>query len=335
MSLEVAIILLSWNRKHAVLEAVDRIKRLAGVRFEIVIIDNASSDGSPEALEAAHSDVFVIRETVNRGFAAGVNRGLAEAATMKAPYAWLLNDDTDFQPDALLHLLRFARAHPQFGLISPRLVDLSDPSSEQFSSGLIDWVECTMHHNVAPATFTRLIGAGATAIVPGTALLCEIRAFQAIGPFDSRFFAYWEDTDYSVRAERAGFQCTVVPSIVVGHAATAARQIRPPHYAYYMVRNEALFWSSHQSRTRYFRWLRRWLIHSIEWVAESRDCGNPANADACLDGIWHALTRRFGPRASHPPAPSWFKRWILAHPYFIALLIAGKFSELSRRRKLA
>lgn len=332
---EVTVVLLSWNRKRAVLKAIERVKRLTDVRFEIVVIDNASNDGSADEVAAAHPGIRVIREPVNKGFAGGVNRGLAEAVAMKAAFAWLLNDDTDFQPDTLLQLLRFARAHPQYGLISPKLVDLSDVSTEQFSNGVIDWVGSRMHHNLEPTMFTRLTNTGATAIVPGTALLCEIRAFQTIGPFDSRFFAYWEDTDYSVRAARAGFQCTVVPSIVVGHAATAARQIRPPHYAYYMVRNEALFWSSHQSRTRYFRWLRRWLIHSIEWIAESRDCGNPANADACLDGIWHALTRRFGPRASHPPAPSWFKRSILAHPYFIALLIAGKFSQLSRRRKLA
>lgn len=328
---EVVVILLSWNRKDAVLDSIARIEQLEGVRCGIVVVDNASSDGSPEAIAAAHPDVIVVRETVNGGFAGGVNRGLAEVAKIGAPYAWLLNDDTSFEAHALGELVAFANGNPRYGLLSPRLVDLGDRGNEQFVNGQIDWDTCRMHHNVQASVFERLKEKGATTILPGTALLCDMRVYRAIGPFDTRFFAYWEDTDYAVRAARAGFDCAVIASVVMGHAATRDRQSRPAHYAYYMIRNEALFWRLHQSRRLYIRWMRRWLSHSLEWVAESRDHGSAANADACVDGIWHALTRRFGPRTDHPPAPSWLRRLILARPYLLSYLIAGRFSYLFDR----
>lgn len=325
---EVAVILLSWNRRQAVVECIERVKALEGVDVRIVVVDNASSDGSADAIASAHPDAIVIREQVNGGFAGGVNAGLARADGLGADYAWLLNDDTEFGPHTLIEMLAFGKANRHYGLLSPRLVDLGDPDAEQFVNGVIDWRACTMHHNLGADRLAQLHAAGATILVPGTAMLCDMRVYRAIGPFDARFFAYWEDTDYAVRAARAGFACAVVQAAVMRHAAPRGRQSRPPHYAYYMVRNEALFWKLHQSRWLYLRWLRRWLTHSLEWVAESRDDHSPAHADACIDGIWHALTSRFGPRAEHRPAPSWLRRAILARPYLLAYLIAGRFSTL-------
>lgn len=324
----VVVVVLSWNKQAAVIECIDRVKTLTGAAIHVVVVDNASADDSVDAIRRAHPDVTVLTETVNRGYAGGVNRGLAEAARRNADYAWLLNDDTSFDSDVLEPLLAFADANPRCGLLTPRLVDLEPDSGLQFANGIIDWRRGAMGHNLQAEKFAARVADGATPIVAGTALLCDLKLYRHIGPFDERFFAYWEDTDYAVRAARAGFDSAVVTAATLAHAAPLTSE-RPPHYHYYMTRNEALFWKLHATRST--RWRRRWWVTALNSIGRERDLDHRANTQATIDGIWHVWTRRFGKRAIDAPAPRWLHRLLSASPYLLSSLLQGQWLKVIER----
>jgi len=327
----VAVVVLSWNNKQAVLDSIDRAIRLQGAEIRVVVVDNASTDDSVTAIRQAYPNVTVLESKTNEGYAGGVNRGLAEAARLGSDFAWLLNDDTVFDETVLLPLLAAANDDARKGLLSPLIVDLDDRDHDQFRNGLVDWEKGVMRHNVTAFSMHERVAAGATPIVPGTAVLCDLRVFGAIGHFDPRYFAYWEDTDYAVRAAKAGFSSTVVPASTLQHAATSARRLRPPHYHYYMIRNEALFWRLHGKDRGTRHWQRRWLTDALDWLVQVRDTEDRTNAHACVDGLWHAMTRRYGSRESHRPAPKWLRGLLISRTYFFHSLINGDFRAIARR----
>ena len=328
--MKVVVVVLSWNKPLDVIACIGRVRRLSGATIDIVVVDNASKDDSVARIRRAHPDVTVLEEQVNRGYAGGVNRGLVEADRRGADFAWLLNDDTDFDGDVIETLLRCFAAHPSCGLLTPALRDLGESGAVQFGNGLVEWTRGRMGHNYVAERYEALERAGATPIVPGTALFCDMRAYRAIGPLDERFFAYWEDTDFAVRASRAGFHPRVAESAVVRHAAPHTDD-RPLHYHYYMVRNEALFWHLHARAGGASGWKRSWLSRSFERVARHRDLGRPDAAHACIDGIWHAWRHRYGPRDNHAPAPSWLRRAVVARPYLLSRLALGDLRSIATR----
>ena len=329
--MNVVVVVLSWNKHRQVIECITKLKALSGSGVDIVVVDNASSDDSVAAIRNAHPDVTLLEEPVNVGFAGGVNRGLAEAARLGAAYAWLLNDDTDFDASVIEALLTDAASRENCGLLTPLLIDRLPDGVEQFRNGFVDWDRNLMTHNVPDAVYRERLAAGATPIVPGTAMLVPLPVYRAIGPFDERFFAYWEDCDYATRAAAAGYRNGMVDAARVLHDATPTRTDRPPYHYYYMVRNEALFFQSHAGRHRGAPWKRRWVANAIEWVAENRDLGKHDNAQACIDAVWHGLTRRYGVRSDHAPAPRWLSRPILVRPWLFVSLLRGEWRAIIRR----
>lgn len=327
-SITVGIVVLSWNRRARVLACVARLRRLTGVVPTIIVVDNASSDDSVDALRRAYPDVALLPQATNLGFVGGVNAGLREARRRGLSYAWLLNDDTHLDDDVLAKLLAFAAAHPTCSLFSPVVRDDDDGRALQFANGIVDWKRSRLHDEATADRFDALVADGGTPVLIGTALLVDLRVVTVEG-FDPQFFAYWEDIDFSVRCAKAGFVSAVVPDATVLHD-SPARDTRPPHYFYYMIRNEALFWTRH-ARRGWLGWRRVWLSKALLWLGESRDLGQEAIVQACADGIWDALRRRFGPRDATRPAPSWFVRMLASHPHLLVLLLQGRFGTILRK----
>jgi GT2 family glycosyltransferase len=140
----------------------------------------------------------------------------------------------------------------------------------------------------------------------GTALLIRRALIEAIGRFDDRFFAYWEDVDYSVRAIAAGYRNVIVTHAEVYHApikSQTALSGRPPHASYYMVRNELLFTRRHvgwwAGRRPLYWAVRRALANALGQKDE------PALVDANFLGLRDGLVCRYGPydAARRLPAP--------------------------------
>ena len=180
-STTVGIVVLSWNRRARVLACVARLQRLTGVVPTIIVVDNASSDDSVDALRRAYPDVALLPQATNLGFVGGVNAGLREARRRGLSYAWLLNDDTHLEDDVLAKLLAFAAAHPTCSLFSPVVRDDDDRRALQFANGIVDWQRSRLHDEAPADRFDAMLAAGGTPVLIGTALLVDLRVVTVEG----------------------------------------------------------------------------------------------------------------------------------------------------------
>jgi N-acetylglucosaminyl-diphospho-decaprenol L-rhamnosyltransferase len=221
---------------------------------EVVVVDNASTDGSAAlASRLVHDAVVVVRER-NLGFASGVNAGVAAAS---GELILLCNPDVELDGAAMTELIAAAGRHPG-DIVGPR-VHYPDGRLQLSRSGpptLRNLVgeQVLVPESVAPGSWPARLWPRWRSyaeevrgpVLSGCALLIPRSTFQAVGPFDERYFLYWEEVDWQLRAMAAGYSCWFVPTARVVHARGASSGPADPGRA-------TLFHTS----TRLF--LRRWL----------------------------------------------------------------------------
>jgi GT2 family glycosyltransferase len=215
----VGIVVPTWNRAAAALTCLDAVARLSYPRRFTVVVDNGSEISARATLvggAAGRAGVQVLTLAENRGFAAGVNVGLAEVFGRGAVAALILNDDAEVAPDLLDALVGAAAADPGAGIVAPRVVDAT--SGCEVSRGEGVWLPLLC----LPRTWLRVRHGGpdpyAVTGVLGVAFLVTRACYERIGPLAESFFAYYEEVDYCLRARAAGFRILVVPAASVRHA---------------------------------------------------------------------------------------------------------------------
>jgi GT2 family glycosyltransferase len=227
-----------------------------GLRLRAVVVDNASGDGSPDAIERAIADhgwsawARVVRSPANAGFSAGNNLGIRSE---EADAYWLLNSDTLARPGALAELARALDIRPDAGLVGPRLEwpdGTPQESCFRFHRPLSELVR-----SARTAPVSRLLGRYVVALPVSdeplepewasfACILVRRAVIDRVGPLDDGYFMYFEDVDYCRRARAAGFTVLHWPAARVVHLrgqsgdvkkATAERRRRPGFF--YAARN--------------------------------------------------------------------------------------------------
>ena len=207
---------------------------VAATPARVVVVDNASGDGSGEAITSAIRDrgwdawASVQLEDANGGFAAGNNAAIRPALASAEPpdFVWLLNPDTVVRPGALASLLAFLREHPGAGLAGSRLED--PDGTPQRSAFRYPSVLSELEHGMRLGLVTRLLKHRLVAPpvsdetrsvgwVAGASLLIRREVFDAIGLLDDRYFMYFEEVDFCNRARKSGWPCWYVPGSRVVH----------------------------------------------------------------------------------------------------------------------
>ena len=240
MSPEVSVIIVNFNAGRALAAALGSLERgLAGLTYEAVVVDNASSDGSL-ALVPDDGRIRTVRQAANEGFARGVNAGLLAS---RAPLVLLLNPDCELTPGAVGLLGAELDRDPQCALAGPRLLD-SDGSLQASARGdptmltglfgrtgllakLFPRLRVARRNLVAEAA----IRGGASSVevdwVSGACMLARRRALDEVGGFDASYFLYWEDADLCRRLRQAGWRVRYAPvATVVHHVGASSRTAR-------------------------------------------------------------------------------------------------------------
>lgn len=188
---------------------------------ETIVVDNGSRDGSPEAIAGRFPAVRLLRNPVNRGFAAAVNRALEEA---RGRYVCLLNNDARLQPGALEELVSFMDAHPDVGMCAPQLLHEDgrlQHSFDNFPSLATVFLNKSLLRLLFPRRFPSKRRPVTSPLdvesVIGACMLVRRDLIDRIGPLDEAYFLFLEETDWCLRARRAGARVTFVPSARVVH----------------------------------------------------------------------------------------------------------------------
>jgi GT2 family glycosyltransferase len=211
---ELSVVIVSWNTRQLLLDALAAFQPLP-FPAEVIVVDNDSADGSADAVEAALPAVRVIRTGANLGFAGGVNVGLRAA---RAPLILLLNPDTLASPEAVASLVAYARAHPAAGIVGPKVLnrDGSLQASIFRAPSLPNLLlSATFLYQLFPRSpfFNREryggrnpAETGPVEAVSGCCFLVRREVIEKIGLLDDGFFMYAEETDFCLRARRAGYE---------------------------------------------------------------------------------------------------------------------------------
>ena len=288
--MKVAVVILNWNKADLTRHCLDVSRRVVTVPLHWIVIDN----GSTSPITGLPDDVTLVRNPTNLGFAGGVNVGLRTAFAAGADAVLLLNNDAEPLPGAVERLIDAAK-DPGAGLLSP--IILNSDRNDQPDWVASFWRDGVFEYTNDPARHaTWLAKTPENICLTGTALLVTRALIEAAGPFDEALFAYWEDTDLSIRASAAGFRPRVVTEAAVRHACGTDEldaEARAPYYYYLMTRNELLLLRKNRVSWRAFHWM---LRRAWRWWAKPGL--GPRQRAAIRLGVLHGLLGRGGP----PPA---------------------------------
>ena len=190
--------------------------------LKILIVDNASTDGSIENVETLFPSIEVLRNPVNVGFGAACNRGIDVAIQRHATYALLINQDTTVSPKMIDELIAFADLTPQAAVVGPKTL-----SSQPMPNGLPRLLYAGAWRTSLPL-WQRIPGIGLADsdqhqspilvdYVWGHGMLLRVAALRTVGTFDPGFFMYYEDLDLCARMTEAGWQAWSLPDAMMWH----------------------------------------------------------------------------------------------------------------------
>lgn len=239
----VAIILLNWNGYQDTVECLESLRGLDYPSAFIVLVDNASSDGSEERLRAiCPPEVTILQSGANLGFAGGNNVGIRYALEHGADYLWLLNTDTLVDPSALTALVRRAEADPTLGLIGSRIFYLAAPQHLWYAGGtLYPRTGMAIHEPYNVPDAPEFDQPHPTDFITGCSILARRATVERIGGLAEEYFYSYEDVDWCYQARQAGWGLYYEPESKVYHKVSASIGTATPKQLYYSTRARILF----------------------------------------------------------------------------------------------
>lgn len=224
---DVSVVVVSFNTCDMLRDCLNTLQERAGdVTYEIIVVDNASRDGSADMIAEEFPEALLIRSEKNLGFAGANNEGFEIA---RGRYIVLLNSDAFVEEGALPLSVRKMDEQPHVGLASGRLVGRDgswQPSARMFPSvtnelltlsGLGDKYPHSKFFGRMDRTWADPMEPAEVDWVPGAYSIIRREALESIGYFDRRFFLYYEEVDLCLRIKEAGYELWYWPDIVVVH----------------------------------------------------------------------------------------------------------------------
>ncbi|MGE5446394.1 MAG: glycosyltransferase family 2 protein [Ignavibacteriales bacterium] len=251
----VVIIILNLNKKEEILKCLEDVFKLDYSPYEVVVIDNGSTDGSADAISKAFSEVHLIRSINNLGVSGGRNLGIEYANNnFRYKYLFFLDNDTLVEDSSLTKLTEALKNDKEAGLAFPKAyrefpskiimsvgiyVNLYIGSIYDIGAGEIDQGQYNLPRHV--------LACGAFGF------LAKKEVFSQIGWFDEIFNPYgWEDVDFSLRTRKEGFKILYIPEALIYHKGGKAGRGPLPEYEKYKIRNFFILMRRH---TNSLQWI--------------------------------------------------------------------------------
>jgi rhamnopyranosyl-N-acetylglucosaminyl-diphospho-decaprenol beta-1,3/1,4-galactofuranosyltransferase len=296
--LSVAAVVVTYNRKNLLRECLQALLSQSRPPDEIMVIDNASSDGTPAVLAADFPQVRVQSLPKNIGGAAGFARGLEWASEKNHDWIWIMDDDLIPQANALEYLLQAVQKLNHSSKVL--LGGLPQTESGQLVWGLKVGRQWITHANNLPEKVAEI----EVSALSFLGLLVPARAVQEIGLPRTDFFVYFDDVEYCYRARRHGYAITCVPASKLYHPLPECRTLHllgrpifverfPAWKSYYDIRNRILLALEYEPIKFWYHFLPVILLRmalSLVWYKEER----LKKTQAYLLGLWDGLRRQTG-----------------------------------------
>jgi hypothetical protein len=287
---KVFIIVLTWNRVHAVINCLLSLNSLKYDNFEVLVVDNASEDGTVQRLREIFPGLQIIVNERNLGYTGGNNIGIRYALQKGADYVLLLNNDSITHPGLLNELIAVAESDPTIAVAGAKNMRADNPRVIWGA-----WAKVTYS-----ATLTTIYGANKldspkycrvkdVEQVVGCGYMWRCKALEDIGLLDTNFFGYHEDVDWCFRARKAGWRIVFVGTAIVYHQGSLSSS---PSYKkcmpvmYFLARNAILFTRKHGNFLKLLKLLFNSITGSIRRCRNKRIKNRFAAELQFWQGVW-------------------------------------------------
>jgi GT2 family glycosyltransferase len=337
----VTVAIATYNGRELLATVLDSLERQSTADFRTVVVDDASTDGTPDWLAEHWPQVELLAQPENRGVTAALNRCLA--ARGDSEFVLLLNNDVELEAGCIERLLGDMRAHPEAAAAQAKLLDFTRRELLDGAGDSYSWAGLAHRRGQGEEDSGQYDALRDVFGVCAAAAIYRSSALEQVGPFDDQLYAYCEDTDWAFRARLAGFTCRFVPEARVFHIGSASLGPRVSDFTLYQNwRNQIWVVVKNYPRAALIRhlpdlamgvlatlyvairrrslgvWLRAWrdALKGLPEVLGKRRTTQAARArdssmlDGVIDSAWSKLRwwlvgsgRATAPTASSQPGP--------------------------------
>jgi len=250
---KIFLIILNWNGKEVLKDCLQSIEKIDYPNYEVIVVDNGSTDDSQKMIKESFSYVHLIENEKNEGVAEGQNIGIRYALERGTNYVFILNNDVTLDKNILKELLKVIESDDKIGVVGPILYWANEPEKIQSTGGMINWKKGTASHLNTGEIDKELPNTREVDYVGLVFVSSNI--LEKIGLYNSKYFAYWEDTDFCTRVKEVGYKVISVSDAKVWHALEYTTGKISGFYEYHMARNMFWFMKQHATRRQYLSFL--------------------------------------------------------------------------------
>ncbi len=258
--MDISFVIINWNTRALLLNCINSIFDTVGAsgtyRYEIFVVDNGSTDGSPDAVADQFGDrVHLIRNETNRGFAAANNQALK---LVRGTWVFLLNSDTVLSRETVSGLVSFLNKTPDAAMAGPRMEDHDgriQNSFDNFPCLVTELLNKSLLRKLFPGRFSGKAEPGTQPFevdsLIGACIAVRASALKQVGFFDEDYFFFLEETDLCLRMRRAGWRIYHCPGVSIVHLQGQSKKRRPTHAWIEYYRSLYLFFKKNRQRISY------------------------------------------------------------------------------------
>lgn len=272
-----SIIIITYNSHQVIANCLRSLfTNQLDLPFHVILIDNNSTDQAKtkkaleEFKEFMPGQLTCLDNPHNLGFAKAVNQGIRFGLEKyDSQYFLLLNPDATLGNDCMQQLVDHARSDKTLGLLSATILQ-PDNNSPWFTGGSIDWLGVRTRHIIdKAATLSTTTNSSGNSYLTGCCLFIKRAVVEKTGLFDEKFFLYYEDADYSIRAQKDGFKITTVPNAICYHE--ESQSSTSANKTYHLCLSGLIFFHKHiPPYLRPYFWGIYWLRFAYHTLASGK-----------------------------------------------------------------
>ena len=297
----VQAVIVTWNKKKDVLSLLSQLKTVdyPADRLSIMVVDNASTDGTVQAIQTNHPGIRILQNSENLGGAGGFNAGMrwTLANRSQTDYLWLLDNDVWVDPDSLNALVRVLEKHPRAAICGSKIMDVDFRDSMIELGAFIDYRRGDVRrHEPDPEQLKDPNAVFKVDYVAACSLLARVTMVKKLGIWHEKFFIYWDDMEWGARFNVAGYDVLAANGSIVYHPSWAGRTADQSAIwrNYYRTRNSIWFFNHYGSGLRKRLLLCRMVTRYIMFALNSTINAAGELSQAFVRGIEDFFSNDFG-----------------------------------------
>lgn len=288
----VVTIIPNWNLKKDLGECLDSVINSNYPYQKIVVVDNASEDGSQEFIKSHYPDVHLIAFSINQGYASALNAGIDWAIQQQAAYIFALNNDTVIHFDTISKLIQTMEINEKIGIAAPKILYYNKPN-KIYSVGdrKYNYFPLPISIGKNQNNSSKYTGIIDFDYVTGCAMMIRMSCIQHVGLFDTSYFMYYEDSDFCRRVKNSGYRIVCQCDTTILHKCGLSSDLDKKNIIRIRAKNRMIFYKRYRhGPSAFLTFVFLWLIaiwRSIEFIFHHQS----ELIKPYLSGLWEGFQK--------------------------------------------